>query len=63
VNASASLVAGGLVGAGLGALIGSRIRVGVRQNASPLPHLGGVHNRGFLLIVSIGPAALKRRIR
>ncbi len=48
-------VAGGVVGAGLGALIGSRIRVAVRQNALPLPpHLGGVHNRGFLLVVRIG---------
>jgi len=34
-------VAGGLVGAGLGALIGSRMRV-------------EVHNRAFLLVVSIG---------
>lgn len=50
-------VAGGVVGAGLGALMGSRIRVGMRENASPLPlHLGGVHNRGFLLVVSIGAA-------
>ena len=50
-------VAGGVVGAGLGALIGGRIRVGVREDASPLPlHLGGVHNRGFLIVVSIGAA-------
>lgn len=47
-------VAGGVVGAGLGALIGRRIRVGVREHASPLPrHLSGVHNRGFLLVVSM----------
>ncbi len=52
-------VAGGLVGAGLGALIGSRIRVGMRQNASPPPRLGGVPNRGFLLIVSIGAPRLR----
>ena len=51
-------VAGGVVGAGLGALIGSRIRVGVRENVSPLLplHAGGVHNRGFLLLVSLGAA-------
>ena len=38
---------GGVVGAGLGALIGSRIRVEVRD-------LRGVHHRGSLLVVSVG---------
>jgi hypothetical protein len=48
-------VAGGVVGAGLGALIGSRMRMEVRENTSLLPrHRGGLPNRGFLLVVSIG---------